>query len=498
MRLLKAVSLFQLATQALATTPAIPSYSTDGTNIDEIQQMTFDLGFGPEVFDAYVQPNITTFTQGTIEHPKKPQHNGHAVKFFNMSPEPILLYWDDGGQRQIVMGRVKPFGVSGTASFPGHRFFLAPLDYVEGSNEGILRRFYVDSDHEMHINYFYDPYYVEGDDRATDENLMALSYANLEKYNIVRRTQKFDKYYREFTGRSYLSMFPRDKPRHFMWPADFYGQEHWFTTRETHFESIPSQEDIQPIRDSRSKRVLKDDDERLLSQYRTGDSFLNLTFTVVSCAPRVYEIENFLSNAEVDHILNIAHGTDLKPSSTGTADGISGSEKKTKTRTSLNTWVGRETDQVIDAIYRRSADLMRIDEAYFRYRDEHEVPDLDSLRSVAEQLQLVHYDVGQEYTAHHDFGYSPAGDKAQGARYATLLFYLNEPEKGGETEFPRWFNGETTDGLLVTPKTGKAVLFYSQLPDGNMDDLSQHAAKPIKIGEKYLINLWVRDPKFED
>jgi len=50
---------------------------------------------------------------------------------------------------------------------------------------------------------------------------------------------------------------------------------------------------------------------------------------------------------------------------------------------------------------------------------------------------------------------------------------------GGETEFPRWVNGETDKGLRVTPQKGKAVLFYSHLPDGNMDDLSEHAALPV-------------------
>jgi len=45
---------------------------------------------------------------------------------------------------------------------------------------------------------------------------------------------------------------------------------------------------------------------------------------------------------------------------------------------------------------------------------------------------------------------------------------------------------KTFHELQVVPKAGKAVLFYSQLPDGNMDDFSQHAAKPIVDGEKWL------------
>jgi prolyl 4-hydroxylase len=74
---------------------------------------------------------------------------------------------------------------------------------------------------------------------------------------------------------------------------------------------------------------------------------------------------------------------------------------------------------------------------------------------------------------------------------------LNDVKKGGETSFPRWVNAETFEVLKVTPELGKAVLFYSQLPDGNMDDFSQHAALPVKDGEKWLINLWVWDPVYE-
>ena len=62
--------------------------------------------------------------------------------------------------------------------------------------------------------------------------------------------------------------------------------------------------------------------------------------------------------------------------------------------------------------------------------------------------------------------------------------YLNSGMKGGETTFPRWVNAETFRELKVTPEVGQAVLFYSQLPDGNLDDFSQHAAQPVIEGEK--------------
>lgn len=69
-----------------------------------------------------------------------------------------------------------------------------------------------------------------------------------------------------------------------------------------------------------------------------------------------------------------------------------------ETRTSKNTWVGREASPIIDTIYRRAAELGRIDEALLRHRDDDERPDVPGPNSLAEQLQLVHYGVSEEYT----------------------------------------------------------------------------------------------------
>jgi prolyl 4-hydroxylase len=79
-----------------------------------------------------------------------------------------------------------------------------------------------------------------------------------------------------------------------------------------------------------------------------------------------------------------------------------------------------------------------------------------------------------------------------------VLFYLNdEGLEGGETAFPRWVNSETSDSLRVKPEKGKALLFYSMLPDGNMDDLSHHSSLPVKKGEKLMANMWIWDPFME-
>jgi prolyl 4-hydroxylase len=139
-----------------------------------------------------------------------------------------------------------------------------------------------------------------------------------------------------------------------------------------------------------------------LADYRVKDQVvMNMTMKALSCAPRVFEIPNFLSQAEVDHILQIAGGIDLAESTTGdvgqTSKKVSGEdEKMRKTRTSKNTWVTREQSPIIDAIYRRSADLLRIDESLLRYRDKSERPEMPTQNGIAESLQLVHYDPKQE------------------------------------------------------------------------------------------------------
>jgi len=115
------------------------------------------------------------------------------------------------------------------------------------------------------------------------------------------------------------------------------------------------------------------------------------------------------------------------------------------------------------------------------------------------------------------------------SRSINLCLYLNEGMEGGETSFVRWRNAETDQGLDMKPEKGKAMIFYSTSditlcefvclqmmlcltrlydlfpppcffilavvnPDGNRDDLSAHAARPVRAGEKYFANLWIWDP----
>jgi hypothetical protein len=301
---------------------------------------------------------------------------------------------DKPGGTKHLMRSHEPFSASGTATFPGHRFLFTD----DSNKDTVLTRFVVGE--YPNSLYVYDPYTVEGDPEKTEENLKELTATEREKYDGWRKTLSFNEQYRNFTGRTYLANYLRKAPMHYMWPADYFGQEHWAISRETQFVEVPPDEELDAIFTFGKKRILAEDEPRSLQEYRDPDqAVLNMTMTVLSCAPRVFEIKNFLSKAEVAHMLDIAGGVNLSLSSTGDVNaGETIAEPKgdtRRTRTSYNSWLPRERSPIIDAIYRRAADLMRIDEALLRHRGDGEYPDLGTEKSLAEQLQLVHYNVGQ-------------------------------------------------------------------------------------------------------
>lgn len=352
-------------------------------------EMTYDVGDGEQTTMVYVDPPVTELYQGEPPASTKvvPKFNGLWGKFVNMSNKPITLYWESspGGQKH-EMRHQKPFSPASTATFPTHRFLICE----EGQPDKVLKLFVV-GDYPENI-YFYDPYFVEGDPEATEKNLQVLTADERYRYDGWRKTMLFNEQYKAKTGRSYLANYLRKPPIHYIWPADYFGQEHWVTTKETHIVELPPEKELSPVLGLEPKtRQLTAESPRTLAAYRDpSQSTLNMTLKVLSIAPRVFEIENFLSDVEVAHILQLAAGIDLSLSSTGEQ---AAGEKKVRddrrTRTSYNSWVPREKSPVIDIVYRRAADLLRMDEALFRFRAPDEIPELKTKKTIAEQLQLV-------------------------------------------------------------------------------------------------------------
>jgi prolyl 4-hydroxylase len=360
---------------------------------------------------------------------------GFAVKIVNLSPEPVLLHWDGPGDRRLI-GEIGPYQALGTAATKaGQSFSVTPLHDAGDA----LARWTVTADEPV--------LYYQPDGVFHDHAQLAVQLLD----------KAFGRHYLMETGRHWLAHFPRPLPVHDQWPAAYFGQTH---------SLLASSEDDEP-----KKYHLK----------------------VVSVTPRVFEIADFLSSDECDTLVALALEAGLQASTLQAGGGASHQTTDRSTRSSSNTWLPRRVANVTDAIYRRAAQLLQMDESLLQkdsvgdgyHAHEH---------SLAESLQVVRYQTGEEYTAHHDFVYPPTFSRYQPTRFATLLLYLNDDFEGGQTVFPRAVNAQYHEGITVEPQKGKAILFYNMLADGNMDDLSQHSGQPVESGEKFLANLWVWDP----
>jgi prolyl 4-hydroxylase len=112
-----------------------------------------------------------------------------------------------------------------------------------------------------------------------------------------------------------------------------------------------------------------------------------------------------------------------------------------------------------------------------------------------EHLYLLRYGDKQEYKPHYDWFASDLGPEWKemvertGQRYATMIIYLSEVEKGGETSFPKI-------NLKIKPNRGDALLFYDMTPMGEVDDMSLHGGEVVEQGEKWIVTKWIHQKKY--
>jgi prolyl 4-hydroxylase len=108
----------------------------------------------------------------------------------------------------------------------------------------------------------------------------------------------------------------------------------------------------------------------------------------------------------------------------------------------------------------------------------------------AETMQGQRYAVGQEFKAHHDF-FHPSQDywlkegPTGGQRSWTAMIFLNLPEDGGATEFPKI-------GVGIRPMPGMMLIWNNVKPDGTLNYSTLHAGTPVISGVKYIITKWYR------
>lgn len=181
--------------------------------------------------------------------------------------------------------------------------------------------------------------------------------------------------------------------------------------------------------------------------------------------PFITYLDNFLSDAECDELISLSNER-LQPSKI--IDSFTGKEKQVPGRTSAGTYFHVNENAFIAKIEQR---IM-------------EITDHPVLHG--EGLQVLHYQIGEEYKPHFDyFPPNKVDENKGGQRIGTMLMYLNDVETGGETVFPKL-------GLAVTPKKGSAVYFHYGNHLGQVDRMSVHSSIPVKAGEKWVATKWIR------
>ena len=112
-------------------------------------------------------------------------------------------------------------------------------------------------------------------------------------------------------------------------------------------------------------------------------------------------------------------------------------------------------------------------------------------RRFAETVQGQRYEVGQEFKPHHDFfhpgeSYYTDVTKQGGQRSWTAMAFLNKPEAGGHTGFPK-------ASVEAVPDTGTLLVWNNMRPDGRPNHHSLHHGMPVEAGRKYVLTKWFRE-----
>ena len=195
--------------------------------------------------------------------------------------------------------------------------------------------------------------------------------------------------------------------------------------------------------------------------------------------PWIVTIDNFFSPYEAMRMIELGteQGYKSSPGFGGVKEDGTVIDIISDTRTSKHTWCnnGCDEDEVAQRLMDRIATLTSIPSKNQEY------------------FQLLSYDVGQFYKAHHDL-LQVHVDRQPGVRILTVFLYLNQVEEGGGTLFP------LLDNIQVEPKIGRALIWPSVMNDDphKKDPRTQHEALPVLQGHKYAANAWIHQRNFKD
>jgi prolyl 4-hydroxylase len=200
--------------------------------------------------------------------------------------------------------------------------------------------------------------------------------------------------------------------------------------------------------------------------YNNLELFSNNSLYVDKDDYDIIEIPNFLTNEECDKIIELSKGNMFSSKVYSQNEDL----YDNKTRISEQCWLN-DNNPFIKNITDKVKSHTNTHNNYF------------------EELQVVKYKPGGFFTPHYD---ACVGNKSncermnkEGPRYLTVLFYLNDNFEGGETIFPKI-------NKLVKPEKGKAVIFQNVDNNGVIITQALHGGEPVKNGEKWIANKWIK------
>ncbi|XP_078175294.1 putative prolyl 4-hydroxylase 6 isoform X1 [Carex rostrata] len=192
----------------------------------------------------------------------------------------------------------------------------------------------------------------------------------------------------------------------------------------------------------------------------------------ISWHPRVSIYEDFLSDRECEHLISLAHGGIEKPL---VVDSSASTGMQRTISTGKKFLVNSEQDEILSKIEERIS-------LWTLLPKDH-----------GGGIQVWHYGVNDSYGPHFDF-YENNEDKPGGNRVATVLIYLSNVTRGGETNFPKSqttglkdesFSECASAGYAIKPVKGSAVFFFNLNLDSTPDNSSLHQSCKVLEGAKW-------------
>jgi len=194
-----------------------------------------------------------------------------------------------------------------------------------------------------------------------------------------------------------------------------------------------------------------------------GEEAEDRVVTKVSDAPRLHLVEDFATDAEMDHIMEKAFDA-MKP-------------QNINAETGMVTELPVGGSDILKNVYNRMSSVFPgVGRSTTGWAH-------DTFRVRRYLQDGVGITGGDYHPPHTDWFSSTPGDTSH-VLIISMILYLTSPEKGGTTLFPAaWVNG--TKGYHFQPKRGSLAAWWSCHTNGTQDFDSSHESTPVTEGIKW-------------